>query len=202
MYYLKEQEVIKYYFIKKIAKRLFDFTLSFLLIIFFSLLIVVLIFLSSIYTKSFGLFTQRRIGRRGKTFTIFKIRTINNDGTISRFGRCLRKIKLDELPQLFNILIGNMSFVGPRPDIEGFADKLEVEDKVILLVKPGLTGPATLKFINEEQELAKVINYEETVNKYWKKKVEINKKYVMDDYFYKDVYFIYKTFIYILRTIF
>ena len=120
--------------------------------------------------------------------------TTINDSRITRLGKFLRKYKLDELPQLFNVLKGEMSFVGPRPDVKGFADKLEGNDSIILSVKPGITGPATLFFKNEELLLAKQQNIEE-YNKtvIWPKKVELNRLYVENYSFKKDIYYIFKT---------
>src|SRR5690606_21212129 len=104
-----------------------------------------------------------RIGQNAQPFQIFKIRTMKgkNDSfvttshthEITKIGKLLRNTKLDELPQLFNILLGQMSFVGPRPDVKGYADELKGEDRIILKFKPGITGPAQLAFANEEELL-------------------------------------------------
>ncbi|HBK83903.1 MAG TPA: sugar transferase, partial [Flavobacterium sp.] len=104
-------------------KRSFDVILALIAILLLGLLMVIVFIVASIDTKSFGLFIQKRIGQYGKPFNIFKIKTMN-DATkkISFYGNFLRKSKLDELPQLFNILTGQMSFVGPRPDIAGYYD--------------------------------------------------------------------------------
>ena len=107
------------------------------------------------------------------------------------FGKFLRRYKLDELPQLFNVIKGDMSFVGPRPDIEGFADVLEGEDRIILEIKPGVTGPATIKYKNEEVLLSQQVdpeNYNRTI--IWKDKVEINKMYIKNWSFYLDLKYI------------
>jgi len=111
------------------------------------------------------IFKQRRVGQNGRLFTMYKFRsmTVNHSGSsvsvagesrITPLGAKLRKYKLDELPELWNVLIGDMSFVGPRPDVPGYADKLEGDDRRILLLKPGITGPASLKYRNEEELLA------------------------------------------------
>lgn len=117
-----------------------------------------------------------------------------NDTRITSFGRFLRKFKLDEIPQIFNVLFGTMSFVGPRPDVKGYADLLRGEDRIILSVKPGITGPATLKFKDEESLLEK----QENPKKYndeviWKEKIKINKKYIENWTFIGDVKYILKT---------
>ncbi|GAP44980.1 bacterial sugar transferase [Lentimicrobium saccharophilum] len=135
-------------------------------------------------------FKQQRVGRHGKIFKMIKFRTmtINHNGsTISVKGECritplgavLRKYKLDELPELWNILIGDMSFVGPRPDVPGYADKLEGEDRLLLSIRPGLTGAASLKFSSEEELLAlqdDPVKYNDEV--LYPEKVRINNNYV------------------------
>lgn len=142
-------------------------------------LFIIFIF-ASIDTKSNGLFTQKRVGQFGKPFIIFKIKTMHpKTRTISGIGRFLRKSKLDELPQLWNVLIGDMSFVGPRPDIIGYADQLVGEDRIILNLKPGLTGLASIKYRNEEKTLfnqTDSLHYNDNI--IWPDKVRINKWYV------------------------
>lgn len=146
-------------------------------------------------TKSFGVFLQKRIGQFGKPFTIFKIKTMD-DGTkkASAFGIFLRKSKLDELPQLFNILIGQMSFVGPRPDIEGYYDNLQGEARKILELKPGLTSEASIKYANEEEILNQKENpleYNDTI--IFPDKVKMNLEYYYKQSFLVDLQIIVKT---------
>lgn len=188
-----------------LSKRLFDLFFSFFGVFFLSLPILVFFILATISTRKFGLYTQKRVGQYGKFFTMLKIRTMNgeengnyitklNDTRITSFGRFLRKFKLDEIPQIFNVLFGMMSFVGPRPDVQGYADLLQGEDRIILSVKPGITGPATLKFKDEESLLEKQENpkqYNDEV--IWKEKVEINKKYIENWTFIGDIKYILKT---------
>ena len=122
------------------------------------------------------LFCQQRVGRYGRIFTVYKFRTMtvkaeasvasrNSEATsiasqeqsrITPFGEQLRRYKLDELPELWNVLKGDMSFVGPRPDVPGYADQLQGEDREVLLLRPGITGPASLKYRNEEDILEAV----------------------------------------------
>lgn len=173
-----------------IFKRLFDITAAV-----FGLIITLPVFLAIyllIKTQMTGsvFFKQQRVGRHGKIFKMIKFRTmtINHNGsTISVKGECritplgavLRKYKLDELPELWNILIGDMSFVGPRPDVPGYADKLEGEDRLLLSIRPGLTGAASLKFSNEEELLAlqdDPVKYNDEV--LYPEKVRINNNYV------------------------
>ena len=132
-------------------KRSFDLILSVfgLIILSFPLLLIwsILIF----DTDSSGLFFQIRIGKNGRSFYIIKFKTINsNTLKVSKWGKFLRKSKIDELPQLLNILKGEMSFVGPRPDISGYYDLLTGDNRKILELKPGLTSEASLKYANEE----------------------------------------------------
>ena len=191
---------------QKILKRLFDLFFSFIGILIFLIPVLLLIALSTISTGKFGLYTQLRVGKHAKTFTMFKIRTmkgiddglfitLKNDKRITPIGKFLREFKLDELPQLFNVLMGNMSLVGPRPDVVGYADKLVGDDRIILNVKPGITGPATLKFKNEEELLAKQsdpLQYNDEV--IWKEKIKINKNYIKNWTFKGDLKFILRTF--------
>ena len=110
-------------------------------------------------------FCQKRVGKDGKLFTCHKFRTmvvkhsgssvsVSGDSRITPFGAKLRHYKIDELPELWDVLIGNMSFVGPRPDVPGYADKLEGADRDVLRLRPGITGPATLKYRLEDEQIA------------------------------------------------
>lgn len=151
------------------------------------------------------LFVQPRVGRNGKVFQCHKFRsmTVGHHGSsvsvagearITPLGAKLRRFKLDELPELWDVLIGNMSFVGPRPDVPGYADKLQGEDRIILILRPGITGPATLKYRNEEELLATVENpqqYNDTV--IYPDKVRINRFYAEHYSFIKDIQMIFCT---------
>jgi lipopolysaccharide/colanic/teichoic acid biosynthesis glycosyltransferase len=120
--------------------------------------------------------------------------TTASDQRVTRVGRMMRRAKIDELPQLYNVLLGQMSFVGPRPDVPGFADKLAGEDRVILTMRPGITGPATLKYRNEEEILASVDD-PETYNRdvIFPDKVRLNRQYVQNWSFSQDIWFIWRT---------
>jgi lipopolysaccharide/colanic/teichoic acid biosynthesis glycosyltransferase len=146
--------------------------------------------------RSNGIFMQKRIGQYGKPFTIYKLQSIHpKKRTISKWGRFLRTTKWDEVPQLFNILKGDMSFVGPRPDIPGYADRLEGEDRIILQCKPGLTGIASIQYREEEELLVNVSNplqYNDTV--IWPDKVRINKWYAQNQSLVLDVKILWYTF--------
>ena len=171
------------------SKRLFDFIFSLVFLLFFGWVIVVGYILASIDTQSNGFFLQERIGQRGKVFTIYKLRTMHaRTHRISVLGSFFRKYKLDEIPQLINILNGTMSFVGPRPDIPGYADKLTGDDRKILNLKPGVTGLASLKYRNEEYLLSKQPNpleYNDQV--IWPDKIQINKWYAENQTFLLDL---------------
>ena len=167
------------------------------LLILGSIFLFFLVFLSAIDTGVFGLFRQSRIGKNTKPFTLYKLRTIHpKTQEISPIGRWFRKYKLDELPQLINILNGTMSFVGPRPDIPGYADELERENRIILKLKPGVTGLASLKYRNEEQLLATQQNPKEyNDNVIWPDKVRINKWYAENQTFLMDLKILFYTFV-------
>jgi len=155
----------------------------------FGWLILALIFISYIDTGK-GLFLQIRIGQFGKSFTIYKIRSMHfYPARISNYGNFLRKYKLDELPQLFNVLIGNMSFVGPRPDVPGYYDLLQGENRKLLDLKPGIFSRAALKYYNEETILAKQHdpqNYNDKV--IFPDKVRMNLEYYYKRSFVEDLF--------------
>lgn len=139
-------------------KRVFDIFFSVLGLFLTGWLVVVFFVILSISIRQNGMYTQIRIGRHGRKFKIYKLRTISNSPSegyeIPPLGRFLRKSKIDELPQLYNILINDMSFVGPRPDIPGYYDRLEGADRILLELKPGITGAASIKYANEEEILS------------------------------------------------
>jgi len=193
---------------ERLIKAVLDIVVAFFALLLFSLFIILLIILSTLDTKQFGLFSQKRVGYKSKLFSMYKIRTMKqvsnvhttvttlNDVRITRFGRFLRRYKLDELPQLINVLLGQMSFVGPRPDVVGFADALKGDYAIILTIKPGITGPATLYFRNEERLLAEQENPEDyNRDVIWPKKVALNKQYIQN-------YSLLNDFKYIFYTIF
>ncbi|PIE66210.1 MAG: sugar transferase [Desulfobacterales bacterium] len=190
------------------VKKIFDFTLASLSLPIVLPIIGICWLVATWDTKSNGFFFQRRVGQYGNIFYVIKIKTMRNLkpgekrsaitsevlSCITPCGSFFRKYKLDELPQIINILTGKMSFVGPRPDVEGYADALHGDDKLILQLKPGITGPASLKYKDEEMLLASKSNpkkfYDEVI---WPDKVSINKNYYMNYSFFKDIYYIFKT---------
>ena len=148
------------------AKYLFDRIMALIGLVVLSPVLVVVALL--IKVKMPGgpiIFSQKRVGRGGRLFTMYKFRsmTVNHSGSsvsvagesrITPLGAKLRRYKLDELPELWNVLIGEMSLVGPRPDVPGYADMLTGADREVLLLRPGITGPASLKYRDEEELLA------------------------------------------------
>lgn len=150
------------------TKRLFDVFFSIVGLFFSSIFLVVFYILATLDTRQNGIFVQQRIGQYGKPFTIYKFRTfgLSPKKPISRFGAFLRNSKIDELPQLWNVFKGDMSFVGPRPDVAGYYDTLHGENKLILKLKPGVTSLASIKYANEEEILSKQVDsvsYNDTV---------------------------------------
>lgn len=151
------------------------------------------------------IFTQKRVGRNGKLFTMYKFRsmTVAHSGSsisvagesrITPLGAVLRKYKLDELPELWNVLIGDMSFVGPRPDVPGYADNLVGDDRLVLKLRPGITGPASLKYANEEEILAQVPNPQQYNDEViFPDKVKINLNYYHNHTFFGDIKLIFQT---------
>jgi len=151
-------------------KRVFDFIFSLIGLIFlFPVFLLVYILIKKEDRKADAIFKQKRVGKNAKLFTMLKFRTMKPDhngssvsvageSRITPLGAKLRKYKLDELPGLWNVFIGEMSFVGPRPDVPGYADKLEGEERKILELRPGITGTASLKYSNEEELLAQQEN--------------------------------------------
>jgi lipopolysaccharide/colanic/teichoic acid biosynthesis glycosyltransferase len=191
---------------QKIIKRLFDLFISFLGTLVLFLPIVLLAMLATISTGKLGLYRQERVGLHGKLFMILKIRTmvgngdgntitLKNDKRVTTLGRWMRLWKLDELPQFVNVLLGDMSLVGPRPDVRGYADELSGSDRIILSVRPGITGPATIKY-NKEEELLLVQKNPQKYNDevIWPDKVSLNKAYVRSWSFRRDLIILWNTF--------
>ena len=193
---------------QKFIKRCFDIIMSLIGLVAVGWLIALCWLIATIDTRRNGFFTQERVGKDMRVFRIIKIRTMRevagittvvtsrNDPRITVIGGWIRRLKFDELPQLINVLLGQMSFVGPRPDVAYFAELLRGEDRKIMSVRPGITGPASLAFIDEEAMLAESQHPEQyNLEVLFPAKVNINRNYVENYKFYKDI-------IYILATIF
>jgi len=196
-----------------IGKPLFDFVVSLFGIIVFTpffLIIAVVIKLSS---KGSILFKQERAGLNFKPFNIFKFRTMvanaeklgeavttSGDLRITRIGRILRNLKLDELPQLFNVLFGQMSIVGPRPEVMKYVSQFKGDYSHILKVKPGITDYAALKYRNEEEIMAKYDNVElGYIEEVLPAKIKLYRKYIEEISFLTDLKLVFKTLIRIVR---
>jgi len=188
----------------RFVKRCFDVVVSMLGLIVMWPIIVVCWVIAKRDTRASGFFLQDRVGRDGRLFKVVKLRTMNsvdgttvttaNDPRITKWGARFRRWKLDELPQLWNVLLGHMSFVGPRPDVPGYMDRLEGDDLRLLQLRPGITGPATLRYRNEEELLAAQrdpVGYNDRV--IWPEKVRINLEYLDDWSLVRDICYIIKT---------
>jgi lipopolysaccharide/colanic/teichoic acid biosynthesis glycosyltransferase len=189
----------------KVMKYIFDRLMALLGLLFLWPVLLVVAILIKIRMPGPVFFIQQRVGKGGKLFPCHKFRSmsVNHNGStvsvagesrITPLGAKLRKYKLDELPELWDVLIGNMSFVGPRPDVPGYADKLQGDDRIILSLRPGITGPATLKYRNEEELLATVsdpVRYNDEV--IYPDKVRLNRYYAEHYSFAEDIRMIFCT---------
>jgi len=183
-----------------IAKRLFDFFVALALFLALFWLLGLLMLVAHLDTGRSGIFRQQRLGLWGEPFILFKIRTMRPDATIdtnvttahdpriTRIGSFLRRTKLDELPQLVNILLGEMSFVGPRPDVPEAYQGLAGADRRIFTIRPGMTGPASLAFSREEDDLANSDD-PEAYNRdvIFPEKIRINLAYIDGQGFWNDI---------------
>ena len=187
-------------------KRGFDFVTAVAGLVFTWWLILCAWALASLDTRSNGFFIQQRVGQYGRLFRVIKIKTMRpddklkttvtqrGDPRITPLGAFFRKAKIDELPQLWNVLTGDMSFVGPRPDVPGFADALKGDERAMLSIRPGITGPATLKYRDEEELLA-AQDDPEAYNRevIWPDKVRINLDYIRNWSLIQDLKYILQT---------
>jgi lipopolysaccharide/colanic/teichoic acid biosynthesis glycosyltransferase len=190
-------------------KRIFDILFSFLgLLILFPFLLLLAIFI--LFDSRGGVFYfQKRVGRNNREFSLMKFRTMvvgadknglitvgNNDVRITRIGKFLRKYKIDELPQLINVLIGNMSFVGPRPEVRKYVEMYNGEQRKVLSVRPGLTELASLEYFHENEMLSKTNDPEKTyIEEIMPNKLALNLKYIENQSFFKDLRIIFKTIV-------
>jgi lipopolysaccharide/colanic/teichoic acid biosynthesis glycosyltransferase len=194
-------------------KRLFDILLAVIGIVILLPLLIVIALLITIDSKGGIFYIQQRIGKNGKPFGLYKFRTMHTDADkkglltvggrdprITKTGYWLRKYKLDELPQLFNVLKGDMSIVGPRPEVKKYTDLYNDEQRKVLSVKPGITDYASIEYVDENELLAKAENPEETyVNIIMPHKLELNKKYIENNNLITDIKIILLTIKKIIR---
>ena len=196
------------------GKRLFDIALSLTAILLLSPVFIVIWVVVKISSKQAGLFRHSRVGKNGSSFTLYKFRTMKNDSGIAgpsvtslsdnrvtNVGRVLRKYKLDELPQLYNVLVGDMSLVGPRPEAKKYVDLFKEDYSYILQVTPGITDYAALEFRNEEQILDGYDDVEEAyINEVLPLKIVLYKKYIEEMSFRTDIRIIARTIIEVVKN--
>lgn len=190
-------------------KRIFDFTLSLVGIIIL-LPLFAIISLLIIFDSPGGIFyLQTRVGKNNKDFKLFKFRTMktdsdkkglltvgNTDSRITRTGLWLRKYKLDELPQLVNVLLGNMSLVGPRPEVRKYVELYTVEQKKVLSLKPGITDNASIEYADENELLSKQSDPEKFyISEVMPAKLKINLEYISNQNLAEDIRIILRTFL-------
>lgn len=190
------------------AKRIFDFTFATIGLILLSPLYLIIAILIKTSSKGPVLFIQERVGRHNCNFNIYKFRTMyvksdqkglltigDNDNRVTRVGFILRKYKLDELPQLINIIKGDMSFVGPRPELRYYVNFYNEDDLVIFKLRPGITGMASLKYRNEVELLKQAENPEQYfIKTIIPDKLKYNKLYLEKQNFFLDLKLIALTF--------
>lgn len=182
-------------------KRAFDVVFSFIGLVILSPLLILIAIIIKIDSKGSVLFIQGRVGKNNKDFKIFKFRTMrvqsqkkglltlgNNDSRITKIGYFLRRYKIDEFPQLINILVGDMSFVGPRPELRYYVNFYNEDDMKIFTVRPGITGLASLKYRNEVELLKAAKNPEDYfINTIIPDKLKFNKEYIKRKNFFFDL---------------
>lgn len=195
--------------LNQVVKRVFDFLLSLFGIIILSPIFIIVSIAIKLDSKGSILFLQKRVGRYGKEFNIYKFRTmvtdaeklgkqitVGKDNRITKVGAFLRKFKIDELPQLFNVVKGDMSLVGPRPEVPKYVALYNEEQKKVLDVRPGITDIASLRYKDENDILGKVDNPEEYyINVIMKDKLNLNLEYIEKGNVFFDIYLIFKTII-------
>lgn len=188
-------------------KRVFDILFSALGIVMFSPFYIIIAFFITMDSRGGIFYNQERIGKNGIPFKVFKFRTMypnsfskgaltvgSRDPRVTCVGYYLRKYKLDELPQLFNVLLGSMSFVGPRPEVQKYTDMYSELEKEVLNVKPGITDYASIIFRNENDLLAMADNPERMyIEEIMPAKIKLNLKYIQDHNIFKDIRIIFQT---------
>lgn len=189
------------------AKRIFDIISSILGLILFSPFLIIISILILIDSKGGIFFKQQRVGKNNIDFGLLKFRTMkvdsekqgqltisNKDSRITKVGSFLRKYKLDEIPQLINVLKGEMSVVGPRPEVRKYVNLYTAEQLKVLTVKPGLTDLASLKYINENEILSKSSTPEKTyIEEIMQEKLKLNMEYIAKNNLWFDIKLIFKT---------
>lgn len=194
-------------------KRLFDIIASFFGLVILSPMFIIIAICIKIDSKGPVFFKQKRVGKNKKIFEIYKFRTmvtdaeklgkqitVGNDTRITRVGNFIRKCKLDELPQLINVLKGEMSLVGPRPEVPRYVDLYDEYQEQILLVQPGITDYASIEYRNENDILGKSNNPEDTyIQEVMPAKIELNMKYIKNISLIEDIKLIFSTIVAIAK---
>jgi lipopolysaccharide/colanic/teichoic acid biosynthesis glycosyltransferase len=194
-------------------KRLFDIVFSFTGLLILSPLLILFSLMVGLTSAGGVFFVQKRVGRYNKDFSLFKFRTMRpgsdkkglltvggKDPRITKIGYFLRKFKFDELPQLLNVLMGDMSLVGPRPEVRKYVDLYDIEQKKILMVRPGITDYASLEYFEENELLARSADPERTyIESVMPAKLELNKKYISNAGLATDLKIIFSTILRIFR---
>jgi len=189
------------------AKRLFDIFFSLVFILLFSPLFLIIMIFIVIESQGGAFYRQVRVGKSNRDFKIFKFRTMRvgaekgglltvggRDPRVTRVGYYLRRYKLDELPQLFNVLLNDMSFVGPRPEVRRYVEMYNDEQKRVLLVKPGITDPASISYIDENEILSRADDPEATyIKEVMPAKLAINLAYLNRRSFFTDLGVLFQT---------
>ena len=197
----------------RFLKRAFDIFFSIIAIAIFLIPMIIIALIITLSSRGGPLFIQGRVGVWGKRFNMLKFRTmttakpgktleltVKDDARITKFGKVLRKFRLDELPQFFNILAGAMSFVGPRPEVRQYVDEYTGEMMATLLIRPGMAGPAQIEFSNESEILAASNNPQEFyVNEILPQKCRTNLDYIEKLSLRGDVHILCKTFLHVFK---
>lgn len=198
--------------INKFFKRFFDIIVSLIGIIILGIFLIIISIIIKCTSEGPVFFKQIRVGQSGKEFKIFKFRTmvvnaeslgtqitIGKDKRITKIGHFLRKYKIDELPQLFNVFIGEMSFVGPRPEVPKYVAMYNETQRKVLSVRPGITDLASIRYRNENEILGRAKNTDEAedmyINEIMPDKLKLNLEYIEKSNVFYDIYIIFKTII-------
>ena len=194
------------------VKRIFDIVLSLFGLIILSPILLLLAIAIVVESRGGVFYMQTRVGRNNKDFKLFKFRsmatgsdkkgllTVGNDSRITKVGHYIRKYKLDEFAQLLNVIKGNMSLVGPRPEVRKYVDMYNKEQCLVLNVKPGITDYASIEYFDENSLLGASSNPEQTyIEEVMPNKLELNKKYIDNPTVGHDIVLIYKTIVRILK---
>lgn len=194
--------------------RFFDIVFSFLGILLLSPVFIIIYFLIIFESKGGGFYMQNRVGKQGKDFKLYKFRSMaigsdkkglitigGNDSRITKMGLFIRKYKIDELPQLFNVFVGDMSLVGPRPEVRKYVDLYNGEQLEVLIVRPGITDYASIEYANENEILGSVSDPEEIyVQEILPAKIKLNMKYIKNKNLNEYFKIIFLTFSKIFKT--